>query len=61
VPTPTPTVARPGQDTRPPQPGGDAGCAVCPHPADHHDPIALRYCRATQDTAADRGCVCRNA
>jgi hypothetical protein len=61
VPTPTSTVARPDQDERPLQPGSDAGCSVCPHPADAHDPIAQRYCQATQATAADRGCVCRNA
>ncbi|MBB3082448.1 RGCVC family protein [Geodermatophilus sabuli] len=60
MPTPTTTVARPDQDEHPLESGADAGCAVCPHPIAGHDPIALRYCRATQDTAAQRGCVCRN-
>jgi hypothetical protein len=35
-----------------------AGCPVCPHPMAEHDAIAQRYCRATQDSALDRGCAC---
>jgi hypothetical protein len=33
-------------------------CGVCPHPLDSHDRISLRFCHATQATAATRGCVC---
>ncbi|TFV65398.1 hypothetical protein E4P40_26415 [Blastococcus sp. CT_GayMR20] len=38
-----------------------AACAVCPHPLAAHDPISLRFCRATAgraDDATPRGCVC---
>ena len=34
------------------------GCAVCPHPLSAHDPISLRFCRATTSGGATRGCVC---
>jgi hypothetical protein len=34
-------------------------CDVCPHPLAGHDPIGLRYCRATLAGAFTRGCVCR--
>ena len=61
---PTSTTSRPGTHERPaegaPQPVDDDGCAACPHPVTAHDAIGLRYCRATQATGADRGCVCRN-
>jgi hypothetical protein len=34
-------------------------CAVCPHPIAAHDAISLRFCRATEASAAtNRGCVC---
>jgi hypothetical protein len=33
-------------------------CAVCPHPVAAHDAIAQRFCRATENTATERGCVC---
>ena len=39
----------------------DPRCDVCPHPLAHHDPIGLRFCRATRNSAIDRGCVCRPA
>jgi hypothetical protein len=51
-----------------PRDGGprDAGevagvCAMCPHPVAVHDPISLRFCRATQASALTRGCVCPSA
>ncbi|MBN1092877.1 RGCVC family protein [Blastococcus sp. TML/M2B] len=34
------------------------GCAACPHPVGNHDPVALRWCRATTGSALDRTCVC---
>jgi hypothetical protein len=37
----------------------DAACDVCPHSLAGHDPIGLRYCRATFAGALTRGCVCR--
>jgi hypothetical protein len=37
----------------------DAACDVCAHPLAGHDPIGLRYCRATLAGAFTRGCVCR--
>ena len=33
-------------------------CGVCPHPLSHHDAISLRFCRATETSSLDRGCVC---
>lgn len=33
-------------------------CAVCPHPWREHDPIGVRYCTATTDSALPRGCIC---
>ena len=44
-----------------PQAAGDAGCASCPHPLADHDPIGLRFCRATRAGDISRGCVCRTA
>jgi hypothetical protein len=46
---------RPLDETAPPDPA----CNVCPHPLAGHDPIGLRYCRATLAGAFTRGCVCR--
>ena len=34
-------------------------CAVCDHQLVEHDPIALRYCQATQAQALPRNCICR--
>ena len=43
---------------------GTAGCPACPHAVDDHDPISLRFCRATAAATADgtapRGCICRS-
>lgn len=33
-------------------------CAACPHPTDHHDTIAARYCAASLAGRFTRGCVC---
>jgi hypothetical protein len=44
-----------------PQPVEGAACAACPHRVADHDPIGLRFCRATVDSARHRGCVCRPA
>ena len=41
------------------RPVTDGGCAACPHPLDVHDPISLRFCRASEAQATTtRGCVC---
>ncbi len=37
----------------------EARCGSCPHPVAAHDPIGLRFCRATRAGDIDRGCVCR--
>ena len=39
--------------------GDEAGCPACAHSMDAHDPIGVRFCRATAAAALDRGCVCR--
>ncbi|GAB3347220.1 RGCVC family protein [Modestobacter lapidis] len=36
-------------------------CGSCPHPLAAHDPIGLRFCRATRAGGISRGCVCRTA
>lgn len=33
-------------------------CGVCPHELAKHDPIAARYCRATQAGVLTRNCMC---
>ena len=38
-----------------------AACPVCPHAMAEHDAIAQRFCRATQDSALERGCACASA
>jgi hypothetical protein len=43
------------------RPQDDAGCVSCPHPLADHDPIGLRFCRATRAGDITRGCVCRTA
>ena len=40
---------------------GDPACPACPHPLEAHDPIGVRFCRATATAGLDRGCVCRAA
>ena len=40
---------------------GGARCGSCPHPLAAHDPIGLRFCRATRAGDIHRGCVCRVA
>jgi hypothetical protein len=40
--------------------GTATACDVCPHAADDHDVISLRFCRATADGTAPRGCICRS-
>jgi hypothetical protein len=37
----------------------EAGCPACPHSLDAHDPIGVRFCRATAEASLERGCVCR--
>ncbi|SDX84537.1 hypothetical protein SAMN05661080_01435 [Modestobacter sp. DSM 44400] len=44
-----------------PAPVDQTGCAACPHPLTEHDPIGLRFCRATSSGTVSRGCVCRSA
>jgi hypothetical protein len=39
----------------------EPGCPACPHPLSAHDPIGLRFCRATAGGTVTRGCVCRTA
>jgi hypothetical protein len=54
---PSTTLNKPAADT-----DAHAGtCPVCPHPLADHDPIGLRFCRATAAAAVSRGCVCRPA
>ena len=43
-----------------PAPQDEGRCPSCPHPLADHDPIGLRFCRATR-SGDDRGCVCRTA
>jgi hypothetical protein len=42
-------------------PANDPRCDVCPHAVADHDPIGLRFCRATAASALVRGCVCQPA
>jgi hypothetical protein len=37
----------------------DRVCAACAHPLAAHDPIGLRFCRATTAGGLARGCACR--
>jgi hypothetical protein len=40
--------------------GEEERCPACPHPLTAHDPIGVRYCRATAAAGREgRGCVCR--
>jgi hypothetical protein len=63
MPAPAPSTAvRPARLPEPvPPPVDDAQCDACPHGVTHHDAIGLRFCRATRNSALDRGCVCRPA
>ncbi|MDT7707509.1 MAG: hypothetical protein QOG20_3116 [Pseudonocardiales bacterium] len=36
-------------------------CTACPHPADAHDPIGVRFCAVTSSRGLTRGCVCVGA
>jgi hypothetical protein len=36
----------------------DEGPCPCGHPAEDHDLIADRYCKATIGSALARGCIC---
>lgn len=36
----------------------EASCPACPHPANAHDPIARRFCSATEAGRLTRGCQC---
>jgi hypothetical protein len=42
------------------EPTAQDACAACPHPLSAHDPIGLRFCRATAAGTVSRGCVCRS-
>jgi hypothetical protein len=44
-----------------PQAGDEETCAACAHPLTAHDPIGLRFCRATTAGGLSRGCVCRTS
>ena len=50
-------VAAPERET---STGGAPACPACPHAADDHDAISLRFCRATAAGTSDRGCICRS-
>jgi hypothetical protein len=39
-------------------PAAEAVCGACPHPLDAHDPIGLRFCKATAISGSQRACVC---
>lgn len=59
-------VLLPGQPGQPvvddlQNPDGEPACDVCPHPLASHDPIGLRFCRATTAGATSRGCICRTS
>ena len=57
--TAPPATALPVPDTE--DRADEARCGSCPHPLAAHDPIGLRFCRATRAGDIDRGCVCRVA
>jgi hypothetical protein len=54
---PTTTLSKPAADADAEARAGI--CPVCPHRLADHDPIGLRFCRATAAGAVSRGCVCR--
>jgi hypothetical protein len=39
---------------------GRLQCVACDHDLAAHDPVGLRYCRATQAQARTRNCICRS-
>lgn len=57
---PTTTLTPPVSAIGTPDTPADA-CPACPHPVADHDPIGLRFCRATAAGSVSRGCVCRSA
>jgi hypothetical protein len=57
---PSTTLPQPAADARPADTATEA-CPACPHPLADHDPIGLRFCRATTAGSVSRGCVCRSA
>jgi hypothetical protein len=65
MPAASSTTSRTGEHAQPPEveaeSADDSSCDVCPHSVVDHDPIALRFCRATVAAAIDRGCACRPA
>lgn len=57
APTASPTLNPSVPDVGPAQ--AEACCDVCPHALATHDPIGLRFCRATLTGSFARGCICR--
>jgi hypothetical protein len=55
----SPPLPRQHDEIRVGQGEDQPGCAVCSHLLTEHDPISLRYCRATQAQALPRNCICR--
>jgi hypothetical protein len=49
-----------GQDPAGQDPAGQSepSCPACPHPANTHDPVARRFCSATQAGELHRACLC---
>lgn len=41
-----------------PELAGAADCPHCGHRLEQHDRVALRYCGASGDHEAQRGCIC---
>ncbi|MGM1062244.1 RGCVC family protein [Saccharothrix sp. Mg75] len=39
-------------------PGTPVPCSACHHPVDAHDPLARRFCSATEAGGLSRGCLC---
>jgi len=58
MPASAPVAAQPDGSTADGSPVTDTRCDVCPHALADHDPIGLRFCRATRSAGAERGCVC---
>ncbi|MQA34678.1 RGCVC family protein [Modestobacter roseus] len=54
LPTAPPALPTPDDRT-----GDEVGCPACAHPLAGHDPIGVRFCRATAAAGLHRGCVCR--
>jgi hypothetical protein len=58
VPTYTPDTAVPEASTAA-ESTAQTACPACAHPLADHDPIGVRFCRATVAGAFERGCICR--